>query len=171
MRTLLEAWQQLPEIPLLVVGDGPLGHMAWPRGVTRLGELPHPRVFELMKNAHLLVIPSVCYEIGPLTIPEAFACGVPVIASDLGSMAERVEHGVNGLVFSPGDADDLVRQVRWAFGHPEQWIAMRAEARREFERKYTAERGYQRLMDIYEIAKGNAHGARLGAAAAAASGS
>jgi glycosyltransferase involved in cell wall biosynthesis len=171
VRTLVKAWQKLPEIPLLVAGDGPLGHMPWPRGVTWLGELPHPRVLELMKNAHLLVVPSVCYEIGPLTILEAFACGVPVIASDLGSMAERVEHGVNGLLFRPGDADDLVRQVHWAFGHPEQWTTMRAEARREFERKYTAERSYRHLMDIYEMAKGNARGVQREAAVAVASAS
>ncbi len=170
VRTLLEAWRKLHEIPLLVVGDGPLGRMAELPGVTWLGELPRQQVFELMKNAHLVVVPSVCYEIGPLTVLEAFACGVPVIASNLGSMAERVEHGVNGLLFRPGDADDLAQQVRWALGHPDQWAAMRVEARREFERKYTADRSYRLLMDIYEMSKGNAPGARVGAAAAAASG-
>jgi len=87
-----------------------------------------------------------------MTLVEAFACGLPVIASNLGSIPEFVKHGYNGLLFNPGDAEDLARQVRWAFDHPEQLRAMRANARREFEEKYTAERNYKMLMAIYETA-------------------
>ena len=105
-----------------------------------------------MNDASVVVVPSVWYEIGPLTILEAFASGTPVIASDLGSIAERVRHGHNGLLFRSGDAEDLARQVRWAFDHPEELRAMRANARREYEEKYTAERNYKMLIAIYEMA-------------------
>jgi glycosyltransferase involved in cell wall biosynthesis len=105
-----------------------------------------------MRNASVVIVPSVWYEIGPLTILEAFACGTPVIASYLGSMAEAVQHRHNGLLFKSGDAEDLVRQVRWAFDHPEDLRAMRANARREYEEKYTAERNYKMLIAIYEMA-------------------
>src|SRR5258708_4722065 len=138
IRTLVSAWQSLSDIPLYVVGDGPLAETVGSRGVSWLGSQSRPQVYALMKDARVLIVPSTWYEIGPLTILEAYACGLPVIASDLGSMAERIEHGVNGLLFRPGDADDLVRQVRWVFNHPAQWTAMRAQARREFELKYTA---------------------------------
>jgi len=91
-----------------------------------------------------------------MTIIEAFACGTPVIASDLGSIPEFVDDGRTGLLFRPGDAQDLAAKVRWAFDHPEQMAAMRRETRREYEQKYTPERNYKLLIDIYEKAIENA---------------
>jgi glycosyltransferase involved in cell wall biosynthesis len=87
-----------------------------------------------------------------MTMIEAFACALPVIASNLGSIPEFVTHDRTGLLFRPGDAEDLARQVRWAWEHPEELRAMRAAARREYEQKYTAERNYKMLMAIYERA-------------------
>jgi glycosyltransferase involved in cell wall biosynthesis len=120
------------------------------------GRQPREKVLELMRDARVLIFPSQCYENAPMTIIEAFACGLPVIASNLGSMAEMVDHEKTGLLFEPGDAADLARKVRWAFGHPEAMQRMRAAARREFEEKYTADRNYEMLMAIYETAIGNA---------------
>jgi len=156
IRTLREAWQSLPDIPLLIAGDGPLNSFSWPRNVTRLGNQPRERVTTLMKEAKVLIVPSVWYETGPLTVLEAFACGLPVIASDLGSITERVDNHRTGLLFRPGDAGDLAQKVLWAFDHPEELHAMRAAARREFEDKYTAESNYKMLMDIYGLAIENA---------------
>jgi glycosyltransferase involved in cell wall biosynthesis len=152
---LAEAWKALPDIPLLVAGDGP-AQTCWPRNVTALGAQGQEAVTTLMQNASLLAFPSTWYECAPMTILEALACGTPVIASDLGSIPEFVRHGYNGLLFRPGDPEDLARQVRWAFDHPEQLRAMRANARREFEEKYTAERNYKMLIAIYEQAIENA---------------
>jgi glycosyltransferase involved in cell wall biosynthesis len=100
-----------------------------------------------------------------MAILESLACGTPVIASNLGSIPEFVRHGYNGLLFRPGDPQDLARQVRWAFEHPEELRVMRANARREFEEKYTAERNYKMLMAIYEQAIENAHRRRAKKAA------
>lgn len=152
IHTLAEAWRGLADIPLLIAGDGPLADKDWPPGVTWLGDQSRESVNSLMKDARVVIVPSVCFEIGPLTVLEAFAAGTPVIASDLGSMAERVAHGRNGFLFRPGDSEDLARQVRWAFEHPEEMREMRANARREYEEKYTAERSYRALMAIYEMA-------------------
>jgi glycosyltransferase involved in cell wall biosynthesis len=91
-----------------------------------------------------------------MTILEAFACGLSVIASNLGSLPEFVEHRRTGLLFRPGDAHDLAQQVRWAFEHPEEMAAMRVAARREYEEKYSAERNYKLLMGVYEMAIENA---------------
>ncbi|MGQ9850124.1 MAG: glycosyltransferase, partial [Aggregatilineaceae bacterium] len=81
---------------------------------------------------------------------EAFACGVPVIASRTGVMAEIVTDGVTGLHFTPGDPADLAANVRWAWDHPAEMAEMGRAARYEFEQKYTAERNYAQLMHIYE---------------------
>jgi glycosyltransferase involved in cell wall biosynthesis len=87
-----------------------------------------------------------------MTIVEAFASALPVIASNLGSMAELIEDGTTGLLFEPGNADDLARKVQWAWEHPEEMRRMGEAARREYEQKYTPERNYQMLMDIYQQA-------------------
>jgi glycosyltransferase involved in cell wall biosynthesis len=152
VRTLTSAWNVLNCIPLQVLGDGPLRDTTWPAGVTWLGSQPRERVMQLMRDARILVFPSAAHECAPMTIVEAFACGLPVIASNLGSIPEFVTHGRTGLLFKPGDPEDLARQVRWAFDHPEELRAMRANARREYEEKYTAERNYKMLMAIYEMA-------------------
>jgi len=169
---LAEAWKGLTDIPLVVAGDGPLAGMVesigqeaaskggcrqdWPpHKITFAGRQSHEKVLALMRDARVLIFPSECYEGAPLTIIEAFACGLPVIATNLGSMAEMVSHERTGLLFDPGDAADLARKVRWAFEHPEAMGAMREAARREFEEKYTADRNYGMLMAIYETAAAN----------------
>jgi len=60
-----------------------------------------------LSELDVLVVPSLWYENSPLVIQEAFAAKVPVIASDLGALAEKVHHGLNGLLFPPGDAASL----------------------------------------------------------------
>jgi glycosyltransferase involved in cell wall biosynthesis len=125
-------------------------------GVTWLGHTERADVIALMKNARVLIFPSICYENAPLTILEAFACGVPVIASNLGSIPEFVEDHRTGLLFRPGDSEDLAQKVRWAFDNPERMQEMRAAARREYETKYTADINYKRLIEIYEMAIENA---------------
>ncbi|HEY2843189.1 MAG TPA: glycosyltransferase family 4 protein [Bryobacteraceae bacterium] len=155
--TLAAAWRGLSSVPLKVVGDGPLRTASWPDGVTWLGAQPRDRVMALMQEARVLVFPSTWYENAPLTIIEALACGLPVIASDIGSLPEFVQHGQTGLLFRPGDPADLARQVRAALSHPEKLRAMRVAARREYESKYTPERNYKLLLEIYEIAAQNAH--------------
>ena len=67
-------------------------------------------------------------------------------------MAEVVEDGRTGLLFNPGDPDDLVAKVSWALAHRAELSSMRAQARLEYQTKYTAERNYQLLMEVYETA-------------------
>jgi glycosyltransferase involved in cell wall biosynthesis len=151
VRTLLQAWERLGNaIPLVVAGEGPLGAREGP--VTFIGQQPREKIFALMRNASILIFPSICYECAPLTVIEAFACGLPVIASNIGSIPEFVDHGRTGLLFRPGDAEDLGRQVRWTMEHPDRLALMRQAARREFETKYTAERNYKMLTGVYELA-------------------
>jgi hypothetical protein len=65
-------------------------------------------------------------------------------------MAEIVQHSKTGLLFTPGDATDLADKMEWALDHPEEFADMGRRARAEFEIKYTAERNYQLLCDIYQ---------------------
>jgi glycosyltransferase involved in cell wall biosynthesis len=155
---LLEAWKMLGDrMPLKVVGDGPMADMVVQvagrlKNVEYLGRQPREQVLALMKRAEVLIFPSVCYENFPLVVAEAFAVGLPIIASELGSLASLVDPGRTGLLFRPGNANALAAKVKWASTHLDELASMRGEARGEFEAKYTAERNYEALKEIYETA-------------------
>ncbi|HXG31487.1 MAG TPA: glycosyltransferase family 4 protein, partial [Thermodesulfobacteriota bacterium] len=101
------------------------------------------------RKSQVLVFPSEWYEGFPMTVAESYACGLPVIASRLGAMAEIVDDGRTGLLFEPGNPEDLAAKVEWAWTHPKEMAEMGQEARREYEERYTAERNYEILMGIY----------------------
>jgi len=155
LETLTAAWRLLDgAVPLKAAGDGPLaGILAGVPGIERLGRRTREDVLGLMQEASFLVFPSLCYEGLPMAILEAFACGLPVIASRRGAMAEVVEDGRTGLLFEPGDAGDLAARIAWVATHPTEMSRMRREARAEFETRYTAELNYQALIEIYERAR------------------
>jgi len=156
--TLLAAWQRLGgRVPLLVVGDGPMagyvGKVARRQeAVTYVGRLPRQEVLCLMRSAAFLIFPSEWYEGFPMVIAEAFATGLPVVASDPGGMRELVEPGRAGLLFRPGDSQDLADKVDWLASNPEYVAGMRREARAEYEARYTAGRNYEMLIEIYQRA-------------------
>ncbi|MBB5234092.1 glycosyltransferase family 4 protein [Deinococcus budaensis] len=157
--TLLRAWERLGQrLPLRIVGDGPLAPQVAEAaqrqgGVEWLGRQPPARVLELMRGAALLAFPSECYENFPMTLVEAFASGLPVVASDLGAMPGIVEHGHTGRLFRPGDPADLAAQVEWLLAHPAEHAAMRRAARREYETHYTEERNVELLLGLYRQAR------------------
>jgi glycosyltransferase involved in cell wall biosynthesis len=159
IRTLLQAWQKLEHIPLQILGAGPLREeiqteirKRGPIKIELAGFVPREQVFADIKQARFLVFPSVCFESFGFSIIEAFACGVPVIASRLGAMAELVEDGRTGLLCAPGDPADLASKVEWAWAHPNEMAGMGAQARGEYEEKYTPEKNYKILMKIFDRA-------------------
>jgi glycosyltransferase involved in cell wall biosynthesis len=155
IETMIQAWQRLgSRLPLKIAGDGPLADRVSnfareQRGVEYVGCRTSDEVFELMKGASFVLVPSQWYEGMPLTIIESFAVGTPVVASNLGSMSSLVSHRATGLHFRPIHAEDLVAQVEWALAHPDALIGMRERARAEYEAKYTAERSYRALIELY----------------------
>jgi glycosyltransferase involved in cell wall biosynthesis len=156
--TLLSAWDRLngSTIRLRIVGDGPLREEVARRAtggrIEYLGGLSRKQVQALMHEAAVLIFPSVCYENFPLAIVEAFASGVPVVASEIGAMAEIIEDGRTGLHFRPGDPEDLATKIKWVTNHPAELGQMRRAARAEYLLKYTPERNYQLLTGTYDRA-------------------
>jgi glycosyltransferase involved in cell wall biosynthesis len=159
IRTLLDAWALLGNaIPLRVIGDGPLA--GWAEETSRrmsrvevLGWKPLEDVLTAMKDARFLIFPSVWYETFGLVVVQAFAAGLPVIASGHGAMTSLIQDGLTGLHFRPGDPADLARQVRWALDHPSELSTMRRQARDEYEARYSADRNYTALMEAYALAR------------------
>lgn len=156
--TLLSAWEYLGEqIPLKIVGDGPLSSKVQETtsivpSIEWLGRRPLHEVYQLVGEAKFLIFPSQWYETFGRVAVEAFAKGTPVIAANIGAIAELVDSGRTGLLFRTGDKEDLIRQIEYADTHPDELWQMRRNARAEFEAKYTAEENYQQLLKIYQTA-------------------
>ena len=72
-----------------------------------------------LSDLDVIIVPSIWYENAPLAIQEAYMVGCPVIASDIGGMAEFVIDGVTGWHFRNGDADDLRKKINNLIGNPE----------------------------------------------------
>ena len=165
LETLVAAWAKLGnKVPLVIVGDGPLGptirQQAEKLGVTSIdfrGRLPRSEAQAVVRGASFILLTSECYENFPMGIVEAYACGVPVIASRLGALQELVDERRLGLHFTPGSSEELAEKVKWAWAHPERLREMGKEARREFVNRYTAEKNYSMLMNIYQTAIGHPH--------------
>jgi glycosyltransferase involved in cell wall biosynthesis len=157
--TVLDTWKMLKGVPLKIVGGGKGEEKIWPLlgnkkpdNIEMLGWLPREEIFALLRKARFLIFPSEWYEGFPMAILEAFASGVPVIASRLGAMVEIIEDCRTGLHFTVGNSNDLAAKVMWAWTHDKEMEVMGREARKVFEEKYTAEKNYWMLMDIYKHA-------------------
>jgi len=163
LSTLLAAWKRLRQsIPLVIIGGGPdrelLEAQVAQEKLTNVqfrGQLPREQTLAAINNARFVIIPSVWYETFCMAIAESFACSTPVICSRMGVMQELVTDGRTGLHFTPSDPDDLAQKVEWAWTHGDEVRAMGLEARKEYEAKYTAEKNYPILMEIYRRAVQN----------------
>lgn len=161
VKQLLDAWKlAAPPLSLRIVGDGPLreqskadGKMPGLENVEFLGYLDHERVLDTIKNARFLVLPSQCYEAFPMVIAEAYACGVPVIAANHGATAELVEDGRTGILFKPGDSEDLAAKIKWACQNSARLEEMGSAARAKFVSQYGAEANLAKLLRIYNRAR------------------
>ena len=87
-------------------------------GVTMPGHLDEAAVMELLQSSLVSVVPSLWYENMPNSMLESFACGTPVIASDLGSMHDMLYGTQAGLLFRPGDPAALADALRTALTGP-----------------------------------------------------
>ena len=157
IRLIVKAWQKVPDFPLKIVGSGPeewyLKEEVKQRkllNIEFLGLQPRRKVLDLMKSASFLIIPSLCYETFGMVIGEAYSVGKPVIGSNLGNIAEIVKHGETGLLFKPGDPDDVAEKVRWMIENKKERQRMGENAYQEYLEKYTPEKNFKMLMEIYE---------------------
>jgi len=83
------------------------------------GRFDNSRLSEVYADIDVLVVPSVWYENSPITIHEAYLTGTPVLASDIGGMAEFVRDGVDGLHFKVGDPDDMAAKMKRFVDEPD----------------------------------------------------
>lgn len=154
--TILDADHRgLLPLPLWIAGDGPVTgkvlEQAQRKGscLRYLGPVPHMEVQNLMRQAEVLVLPSICYEGFPMVCVEAFALGLPVVCSRIGGLPEIVEDGICGIHFSPGNCMDLAEKLRTIDVGGPALRQMREAARRRYLENYTEKQNYRYLMNIY----------------------
>lgn len=155
---LLDAWQNEGcNLPLKIFGDGPKADDVRNAAQTHekiewMGQVPFETVLSTLREARLLIMPSVWYETFGRTTIEAFAAGVPVVASNIGAMKEIVSDGSNGLHFEMGSAKDLATNVNYLATDDLVRHRLGRQAREDFLRLYSAETNYTQLINIYEYA-------------------
>ncbi|MEQ8764863.1 MAG: glycosyltransferase family 4 protein [Planctomycetota bacterium] len=120
IHVLVDAFNRLPDLPLTVYGSDRYypDYVAQCRAAVTspsidfAGELERSELVKALAEADALIVPSVWLENSPFTIQEAFLAGLPVLASDLGGMAELVAHETSGLLFEPGSGESLAEQAK-----------------------------------------------------------
>lgn len=141
--------ESLSGFSVKVIGNGSLDSALAHSSFMKMGHQNSQFVFQCMQKHLALVLPSICYEGFPMTIVEAYANGLPVIGSRIGSIGELVEHGVTGLLFEAGNPNSLAQAMQWALDHPQEMYQMGINARKKYEQFYTAQKNLQQLEDIY----------------------
>jgi len=160
MSVLLDAWEraQLASLQLVVVGEGPQRQALESRrgrGVEFLGWRERDVVRRLMLTARALVFPSIWYESFALTVVEALAAGLPVLAAGLGAAGEIVRTVGPDWLVSSADADGWAAALRQLEGSETIDLAGR-RARRLYENTYTLRHSLTQLLDIYaQVAGGS----------------
>jgi glycosyltransferase involved in cell wall biosynthesis len=153
--TILRAADRSPRgCPVLVVGDGPDAEAlrrSAPVNVAFRGQVEAAEVPSILARARALLVPSRWYEAAPRSIIEAYAAGVPVIASDIGALPEAVPGGRTGLL---ARADD---PVEWAARMEEladdaTSERLGAAAYRLWSERFSPERGVRDLEEAYSEA-------------------
>lgn len=149
---LAKVWRYMSD-NLTIVGDGPLKNEIKKLSIPNIkimGQCTREKVFELMAQSLFLVVPSKCFENFPLTIVEAYSVGLPVLASNLGALAEIVINGETGLLFDIDDNKDLINTTAWALKNKTKIMKMGENAKKKYFELYTPESNYLKLIELYE---------------------
>jgi len=154
LETLIDA-SRITGLPVKIAGDTsgmPQIERKSPDNVTFIGRVDKEKIEQLYREARFIVVPSECYEMCPLVISEAMGQGLPVIASDIGGLAELVVDGKTGLLFRPGNKDQLASQMRYLWNNPKLCFEFGLAGWERAGRKYTEDHYYTNLVSAYEKA-------------------
>lgn len=154
IRILMQMWNKIHDIPLVVMGGGPLEEefATWAKGkenVHFLGYTAHDKCLSIVKGSEFVVFPSIWYEGCSMVEIEAQSLGKPLIATDLGFSQEAIEDGYNGYKVALNDVDGFVERVRALWNDSEKCEQMGKNARKDYENKYQMEDNYKQLVEIY----------------------
>jgi glycosyltransferase involved in cell wall biosynthesis len=148
---LVEVFRDYRSADLLVIGDGSLGRRLRRRAaglphVRFLGELHPGRLSNYYARAAAVLVPTLCYETFGLTAAEAMSCGTPVIARDIGALAEIVRDSGGGLTFST--REELVAAMERVRTDPALGVALAERGRDAWRRRWSPQVHLQRYLGL-----------------------
>lgn len=163
IRILMQVWDRIDDIPLVVMGGGPLEKefRMWAdrkQNVYFLGYTKHDLCLSIVKGGEFVIFPSIFYEGCSMVEIEAESLGKGLIATDLGFSAEAIENGVNGYKITLGDVEGFIKKSREIWAKPEMCQQLGENARKDYEAKYLPEDNYLQLMGIYRSVVGGDRG-------------
>jgi len=154
---LLHAMQRLPNLRLVVAGDGPergmLQQLASELNLANVefaGHLHGTELQHAISNSRFTVLPSHAYETLGKTILESYAEARAVVATDLGSRRELVHPGKTGLLYKTGDIEQLVAAIEFLSSRPEIADEMGRAGREQVRQNHTREAHYEALIGLYD---------------------
>jgi glycosyltransferase involved in cell wall biosynthesis len=153
--TLLSVLAQLPDLLVQLAGNGPdlpKLRVGAPENTNFLGPLDYLHLSNFYRKARFVIVPSLWFEGCPMVLMEAMSYGLPVIASKIGGLPEIVEDGVTGLLFEPGNSEDLANKMKLLWHNPSLCNKMGQAGREKAIREYSEDAYYKRLMKVYEEA-------------------
>ncbi|MBQ2980618.1 MAG: glycosyltransferase family 4 protein [Lachnospiraceae bacterium] len=158
IRILMKIWDGITDIPLVVMGGGPLENEfeQWAKSkenVHYLGYTEHNKCLNIVKNGEFVVFPSIWYEGCSMVEIETESLGVPLVATDLGFSVEAIINGYNGYKIPLNDVNSFIDKIKYLWDNPDLCDIMGKNAREDYENKYMPEENYRQLMKIYETTK------------------
>ncbi len=151
IENIAAAAKLLPEVTFVVAGSGPDEDML--KGVDNIklaGFLTGDKLTELMGNAKVLLLPSVCYENCPLSILEAHALGVPVVTMNSGGMAELVKDGVTGTLVNDPTPEGIALKIKETIENEEYYNILRENCKNEKDNILSVETYCDILIEEYK---------------------
>jgi glycosyltransferase involved in cell wall biosynthesis len=155
---LIKGFQSIQDIPLKIVGDD-TGSLAKElkqyvldnrlNNIEFLGFKSGVELDKIVNDCKFIVVPAIWYDNMPNVILEAFANGKPVIASNIGSLSELVDDEVNGLLFKPGDINDLATKIKKLYHNDELVYQYGLKAREKVESQYNPDLHYYKLINVF----------------------
>jgi len=115
-----------------------------------LGNIDSIQLATLLSKAIFSVVPSLWFENLPNVIIESYACGTPVIASNIGSLSDCIHDYKTGFLFKPGDSEDLAKKVSFCLDNENLLHNMALNARREAEAKYAPSVHIESLLNLFK---------------------
>lgn len=154
IKVLMKIWELLPNIPLVVMGGGPLESefKSWAekkKNIYFLGYTQHEKCLAIVKNSEFVVFPSIWYEGCSMVVLETESLGKGLIVSDLGFSKEAIENGVNGYKIPMGDIDKFANKIRELWKDPQKCLEIGELAEKDYKKKYLEEENYLQLLHIY----------------------
>lgn len=153
--TLLKAMKNIQSSKLVIVGEGPQKDLLMKYAENNLnnvefyGALHGRELQSVIANSMFVVMPSQWYENSPLVIYESFSLGKPVIGARIGGIPEFIDHGENGLLFEPGDINELEKSILFLLNNTSLIVQFGNSARRKAEKLFGHETHYRNITRLY----------------------